>query len=136
MVMSDFLITDTLLDDLATLYYVILQPDWKESWKAKLWTIIQIEPEDEPTLDKIVTKLQQRFAGGLEPLPFHIELMIDGLEDGGLVKRIASLGHLENLLKEYPFFSGAFLTFRDTALDDTFLALEQSNIKCVIPFGF
>ena len=127
-------ITDSLKEDLTSLYYTTRSPEFQEEWKETMRRLVQVEPKDEHLLDEIITKLHRQLTGTPEPLPLHVLLMIDGLADEELVKRIGSLGHLENYLMKNFFFTGAFLTYRDRALDDAFLALDQSDITCVIPF--
>jgi hypothetical protein len=98
---------------------------------------LQVKPQEEYLLDGIIAKLHRQLTGTPEPLPLHILLMLDGLQDEGLRKSIGSLGHLENYLTKQVFFTGAFLLFRKRALDVVFQELEQSNVQCMRPFlGF
>ena len=135
--MSNVTITDTLKEDLTDLYTFTCEPEWQEEWKEKWCKLLQLKPQDRHLLDKIIAELHRQLTGTPEPLPLHILLMLDGLEDGGLRKSIGSLGHLENYLTENSFFTGAFLYMRDRALDVTFQELEKSNVWCMRPFlGF
>ena len=96
--------------------------------------------------EEILLKLQQESKRVSEPLPLHIELMIDGLEEGGLRNSIValgryenfftSLGHLENFFTSHSIFKKTFLDMGDRALQRAFYELERSDIRSVVPFGF
>jgi len=119
---------------LTALYNTTCDPEWREEWKASLREFLQVKPQEEHLIDAIIAKLHRQLTGTPEPLPLHILLMIDGLEDEGLRKSICSLGHLENYLTKQVFFTGAFLLFRNRTLDVVFQELEKSNVWCMRPF--
>lgn len=129
---SNFLITAALRDNLSALWALTVDTEWKEKMLERM------RDDKKPLFDEVLKKFHRWMGKTIpEPLPFHILLLLDELEGEGLVKSIASLGHIENFLIEHPFFIEAFLAFRDRALDVVFQELDQSDIKCVVPFvGF
>ena len=91
--------------------------------------------------EEILLEFQQEPKRTPEPLPLHIELIIDGMEERGLRNSIVAigryenfftaLGHFENFFTSRSIFKKTFLDMRDRALQRAFYELERSDIRSV-----